>query len=512
MVKVMKLKKEFCFEFRAKQKGIEGKRKIFMYRKDSEKWLKHLDFIILDMICLQMAFVLAYVIRRRGLNIYGDVLYRNMAIFLGFADLVVIFMAGIMKSVLKRGYYKEFVTTLEQAVGVGALAIAYLFMIQESQSFFRMILITTVIIYLFFNYIIREIWKKYLHKKMKNGGDRKLLIVTSKEVAEQVVKNMQENNYARYSLAGVVVIDDDLTGKKICDVPVVANADDVSMYVCQKWIDEVLIVVSENVPYPEEIVDKLTETGVTVHLNLAKITNKTGKRQFVEKVGNYTVLTTSLNYASLGQLMLKRLMDICGGIVGCIATGIICLFVGPAIYIASPGPIFFSQERVGKNGKKFKMYKFRSMYMDAEERKAELMKENKLGDGKMFKMDFDPRVIGNKVLPDGAHKTGVGDFIRRTSLDEFPQFFNVLKGDMSIVGTRPPLISETNLYEPRHKVRLAIKPGITGMWQVSGRSDITDFEEVVRLDKEYIENWNIGLDIKILFKTVMVVITKDGSM
>ena len=513
MVKVMKLKKEFCFEFLGQnKKGIEGKRKIFMYRKDSEKWLKHLDFIILDMICLQMAFVLAYVIRRRGLNIYGDVLYRNMAIFLGFADLVVIFIAGIMKSVLKRGHYKEFVTTLEQAVGVGALAIAYLFMIQESQSFSRMILITTVIIYLFLNYIIRELWKKYLHKKMENGGDRKLLIVTSKEVAKQVVKNMQENNYARYSLAGVVVIDDDLIGKKICDVPVVANADDISVYVCQEWIDEVLIVVSENLPYPEELIDKLTETGVTVHLNLAKITNKTGKRQFVEKVGNYTVLTTSLNYASLGQLMLKRLMDICGGIVGCIATGIICLFVGPAIYIASPGPIFFSQERVGKNGKKFKMYKFRSMYMDAEARKAELMKENKLGDGKMFKMDFDPRVIGNKVLPDGTHKTGVGDFIRRTSLDEFPQFFNVLKGDMSIVGTRPPLISETNLYEPRHKVRLAIKPGITGMWQVSGRSDITDFEEVVRLDKEYIENWNVGLDVKILLKTVMVVLKKDGSM
>ena len=158
------------------------------------------------------------------------------------------------------------------------------------------------------------------------------------------------------------------------------------------------------------------------------------------------------------------------------------------------------------------MYKFRSMYIDAEARKAELMKENKLGDGKMFKMDFDPRVIGNKVLPDGSHKTGVGDFIRRTSLDEFPQFFNVLKGDMSIVGTRPPLISETNLYEPRHKARLAIKPGITGMWQVSGRSDITDFEEVVRLDKEYIENWDIGLDIKILLKTVMVVAKKDGSM
>lgn len=347
---------------------------------------------------------------------------------------------------------------------------------------------------------------------MENGGDRKLLIVTSKEEADKVVKNMQENNYARFSLAGVVVIDADWLGKKICGVPVVANAEELPMYVCQEWIDEVLVVISEQLPYPEELIDKLTETGVTVHLNLAKITNKTGKRQFVEKVGEYTVLTTSLNYASAGQLLLKRLMDIFGGLVGCIATGIICLFVGPAIYIASPGPIFFSQERVGKNGKKFKMYKFRSMYMDAEERKAELMKENKLGDGKMFKMDFDPRVIGNKVLSDGTHKTGVGDFIRRTSLDEFPQFFNVLKGDMSIVGTRPPLISETNLYEPHHKARLAIKPGITGMWQVSGRSDITDFEEVVRLDKEYIENWNIGLDIKILFKTVMVVVKKDGSM
>ena len=152
------------------------------------------------------------------------------------------------------------------------------------------------------------------------------------------------------------------------------------------------------------------------------------------------------------------------------------------------------------------------MYLDAEERKAELMKDNKLGDAKMFKLDFDPRVIGNEILPDGTKKTGIGNFIRSTSLDEFPQSWNVLKGDMSIVGTRPPLIGEVSEYELHHRARLAIKPGITGMWQVSGRSDITDFEEVVELDKEYIENWNIGLDIKILFKTVMVVFKKEGSV
>ena len=109
-------------------------------------------------------------------------------------------------------------------------------------------------------------------------------------------------------------------------------------------------------------------------------------------------------------------------------------------------------------------------------------------------------------------KNGIGWFIRKTSLDEFPQFWNVLKGEMSLVGTRPPLISETNLYEPRHKARLAIKPGITGMWQVSGRSDITDFEEVVKLDTEYIENWSIGLDCRILLKTVRSVVKSEGSV
>ena len=133
------------------------------------------------------------------------------------------------------------------------------------------------------------------------------------------------------------------------------------------------------------------------------------------------------------QAFVKRAIDILGGIVGCIFTGILTIILAPCIYIASPGPIFFSQYRIGKNGKKFKIYKFRSMYMDAEERKAELMKDNKLGDEKMFKLDFDPRVIGNKILPDGTHKTGIGDFIRRTSLDEFPQFFNVLKGVGGII-------------------------------------------------------------------------------
>ena len=239
--------------------------------------------------------------------------------------------------------------------------------------------------------------------------------------------------------------------------------------------------------------------GITIHIKLARVADDSSN-QIVEKLEGYTVLSTSINMVSAGQLIFKRTMDICGGLVGMLLTGIIFIFVAPIIYIKSPGPIFFNQVRIGKNGKKFNIYKFRSMYMDAEERKKELMAQNDIKDGMMFKMDNDPRII-----------KGIGNFIRDYSLDEFPQFWNVLIGDMSLVGTRPPTVDEWEKYEMHHRSRLAFKPGLTGMWQVSGRSNITDFEEVVRLDTEYIKKWSPGLDNMILFKTVAVVLGKVGS-
>ena len=486
-----------------------------MYKRNSGGWMKHVDFIILDILCLQVALMLAYACSGYGWDIYTPILYRNVAMFLGLADLMLLICRETMKGVIRRGHFREFTMTVKQAVFIEGIALLYLFLLQEGQNYSRPVLLLMPVCYSVVAYAVRELWKWHLQKKKTSDeGKSALLIVASEDVVERVVKTIKENNYAQYIVAGVSLIGGGKysVGEKIDGVSVVAEEAGIPHYVCQDWIDEVLVVTSDEVPYPGKLLSQLMETGVTVHLGLAKVMSEPGKKQFVEKIGPYTVLTTSINYASSFQLFLKRAMDIMGGLVGCIITVLLLPFVGTAIYLASPGPIFFAQERVGKNGKRFKMYKFRSMYMDAEARKAELMKDNRLGDGKMFKLDFDPRVIGNKILPDGSHKTGIGDFIRRTSLDEFPQFFNVLKGDMSIVGTRPPLISETNLYELHHKARLAIKPGITGMWQVSGRSDITDFEEVVRLDREYISNWNIGMDIKILVKTVMVVLKEDGSM
>ena len=196
--------------------------------------------------------------------------------------------------------------------------------------------------------------------------------------------------------------------------------------------------------------------------------------------------------------MLKRAMDILGALVGSLITIVLYPFIALAIKVESKGPVLFKQKRVGRNGRVFFIYKFRSMYMDAEERKKELQAQNEMS-GLMFKMDNDPRI------------TKVGAFLRKTSLDELPQFFNILKGDMSLVGTRPPTVDEYERYNFHYKRRLSMTPGLTGMWQVSGRSEITDFDDVVRYDLEYIDNWSLTLDMKILFQTIGVVLLRKGS-
>ena len=333
-----------------------------------------------------------------------------------------------------------------------------------------------------------------------------MVLITTCDEAEELIDNLSNYGKGKYHITGVCIVDKNMTGKTINDINVLASGNEISDYLCRSWVDEVFVSLNDKYESVEKkLVEDCLLMGITIHQNLAKIVNEPGKVRMVERMNEYTVLTSAINTASIVESFIKRLMDIVGGIVGLIFTGILFIFVAPAIYIKSPGPIFFKQWRVGKNGKKFHIYKFRSMYLDAEERKAELMAQNKVKDGMMFKMENDPRIIG------GENGKGIGNFIRKTSIDEFPQFLNVLKGDMSLVGTRPPTLDEWEKYELHHRARLAIKPGLTGMWQVSGRSDITDFEEVVKLDTKYIMNWSLGKDIKILLKTVWVVLKKKGS-
>lgn len=471
-----------------------------MYKKENNSWLKHIDFVILDILCLQLAFILAYEIRvAKGIP-YLNPLYENMAFVLVIFQLLVSFFGESFSGVLRRGFLIEMKCMIEHEICVMLLAVLYLFMSQQGVMYSRGAFTIMCTLYFFIAYAARIGWKKVIRsRKFAEGEKRSILIITTDAEAANVVKALRGDSYGTYHLAGVALLDKNKTGSMIQSVPVVAGADDVTAYIHKNWVDEVFFALLEHVDIPKKIMKDCNRMGVVTHVQLAAL-NELGKNQVVEEIAGYMVLSSSINIVSSWQLLVKRLMDIAGGLVGCIFTGIIYIFIAPIMKVKSPGPVFFSQVRMGKNGKPFKIYKFRSMYMDAEERKKELMEKNNIKDGLMFKMDDDPRII-----------KGIGHFIRKTSLDEFPQFWNILKGDMSLVGTRPPTMDEWDKYELHHRRRLAIKPGLTGMWQVSGRSEITDFEEVVELDTKYIEQWSIGLDIKILFKTVTVVFTGSGA-
>ena len=483
-----------------------------MYSRKTSSWLKHADFILLDMLSCQIAFLLAYMTRHGLQNPYASETYRELAMIYLFSSFLVAIANRTMTDVLKRGYYKELAQTVKHSVFVFLVATLYLFTTQSGIDYSRIVLYVTTGYYVVIAYCVRFGWKKYLRNKYKDRQGPAVYFLTTANRAEQVVTNFRQNNMKGYVLQGMCVLDRDLTGQTFGDVPVTADASTLLRYLCDKWVDEIYISLPVEFTHPTSLISSLVEMGMVVHIEMEDLDMDEWKHQTVEKVAGATVRTISMTMATPLQLVAKRTLDIIGGLVGCFFTGLLALIIGPMIYIKSPGPIFFKQTRVGKNGKLFKMYKFRSMYLDAEARKAELMAQNRVGGGLMFKLEYDPRIIGCKRLEDGTVKKGIGNFIRDYSLDEFPQFFNVLKGDLSLCGTRPPTVDEWEKYELHHRARMAIKPGITGMWQISGRSDITDFEEVVELDKKYIREWSIGLDFKILLKTVLVVLDKKGSM
>ena len=483
-----------------------------MYKKNIKGWVKHWDFLFWDLICLQVSFILAYFIRMGFGNPYADSVYLLTAVIIELIDIIILVLSGCLHGILKRGRLQELSVSIKHTVLVGLFSILVLFATQMGGAYSRAVMFIMIGIYFVLNYAVRLLWKYIVIKHRRNSQNRSLFIITTEDMAEEVINNIKEQDYSKRCIAGMAIMDKDLKGSVIDGVEVKANRQDVIKYISSEWVDEILIISSPRFSMPEGLIGTLSETGIVIHVEIPVIEGLNYQRQQVENVGGYTVLTSTMNFMTPGQMAGKRLMDIIGGLIGSFFAVLVIIFIGPIIYIKSPGPILFKQIRKGQNGKDFTMYKIRSMYPDAEERKKEYLAQNRVEDGHMFKLDFDPRVIGNKVLQDGTKKTGIGEFIRKYSLDEFPQFFNVLKGDMSLVGTRPPTLDEWENYELRHRARLAVKPGITGMWQANGRSEITDFEEVVKLDTQYINEWTPGLDIKLILKTVKNIFTHEGAM
>ena len=483
-----------------------------MYKRTENQWVKHLDFLLLDLLGFQLAFRLSYLFLLWYDGSPNESFYSNQACVLFILQLVTSLILSPYSHILRRSKYTELFNVVKTTAVVLVLDIIYLFIVKESYIISRAFFLALAVLAVLIVWIFRGIRKKHLLKKKgMKAGDRALIIFTDSRRAEEVVNELRKNAYNDFIIKGIFLLDKKMTDRsEIQGIPLINTNLPLFETIGHEWVDEAFFFQSPDYLLPKCYIDNLLKMGITIHFSYTSFFEEEGIMQRTDKIGSYYVLTNSLKIVNAASMAAKRVFDIVAGLLGCLVTAIIYVFIAPIIYIKSPGPIFFSQWRVGKNGRKFRIYKFRSMYMDAEERKKDYMAQNKMN-GLMFKMDDDPRIIGSEKKNKNGKPRGIGNFIRRTSLDEFPQFWNVLIGDMSLVGTRPPTVDEWEQYDVNHRVRMCVKPGITGVWQVSGRSKITDFNEVVKLDTSYVRNWNIMLDLKIIFKTVGVVLRSEGA-
>lgn len=336
-----------------------------------------------------------------------------------------------------------------------------------------------------------------LLKRSKRVDDHRILVVGSGDHAVGFAKTVVERSSWNNQFLGYVRVPDEVSAETA--QPIVGDLEDLAPFLDQEVVDEVVFAVPGR--SPEDFARALAacdERGVDVLLTIPPAVPHNGNVEIANVTG-FDMPMLGISRTPTGEVRLvgKRLLDIIVSTTAIILLSPIMLATLIAIKIDDPGPVLFKQVRSGRNGRKFVMLKFRSMCVDAEAKKKELESLNEMG-GPVFKMKNDPRI------------TRVGRFIRKTSIDELPQLFNVFIGTMSLVGPRPPLPSEVAQYKPWQRRRLSVRPGITGLWQVSGRNNI-DFEEWMQLDLKYIDSWSLWLDLKILCKTVPAVLFKSGA-
>ncbi len=328
---------------------------------------------------------------------------------------------------------------------------------------------------------------------------RQVLVLGTGRNSKRVLDVLKKNKHWGYVPFGILKEPDQtMASIHYEEIPILGSFNDLEKVVSQRAVDEVYF--ASDTIHSEEVLNQVSlceKLGIPARFALGHFDHLGSKVTFntldrLPVVTFYTTLRTPL------EAFLKRVMDIAIACVGLCLTAILFPWIAWKIKRESPGSVIFKQIRVGENGRRFKCYKFRTMYADAESKKIELASANTM-QGPIFKVSNDPRV------------THFGAFLRQTSLDEFPQFFNILRGDMSVVGTRPPTPDEVSQYETHYRRRLSIRPGLTGLWQVSGRSQIKNFEDILALDLKYIDQWSIVLDIKIIFQTAWVIFFRRGA-
>ena len=441
--------------------------------------------IILDLLIVFGSFLSAFYLRRpyllnRDLNDYLWFLLLALPLWFG-----ALYASGVYESLRTRTAWSLVTALLKAYALAGCMAAAAIF-IFNPHTFSRLLFIWFMVISFGAIVTIKLAIRLLLALIRQRGVNTRNILLVGDGCKAQQMREL----IALHACWGMRLVDTLTCAGPVCNI-----VD----YCKQHPVDEVVFCLpATEMARIEQYVTDLDQLGVTSRMVLDLVDFPAHRQEISLFHDTLPMLTFYAKAFSAPQLLAKRCLDLAGAVVGLLLLGLMYPFVALAIKLESPGPVFFGQTRLGEHGRPFTCWKFRSMYVDAEYRKKELMAHNEMN-GQMFKMKDDPRV------------TRVGRFIRKTSIDEFPQFWNVLKGEMSLVGTRPPTPDEVARYANWHRKRICIRPGITGLWQVNGRSQIQEFDEVARLDIRYVENWSIWLDIKILFQTLWVVTLGRGA-
>lgn len=465
-----------------------------------QRLIQNYTILAVECFCIILSFILGVLTRGAEESFYNfSKSYIAIIAYILFFHLLSYYLFDWNVNIFKRGYYVELVAVCKYNLVLIFFLSFFLYISKLAENFSRLMFGYFFCYNILLTYLGHLLLKKYFTSVYRtSSSSNKVFVITTSIYASEVCQKLTSTTEWSFEITGMALMDQDVKGNSVHDIPVIAGKQDLFEQLKTKVVDEVFIHLPDySKEHIEEFIITFGSMGITVHVNIDYFNNVIAHKT-TEIFAGFTVLSYEASTFDYRRLFVKRIMDILGAIVGLVFTIILTPFIALAIKLDSTGPVFFAQKRVGKNGRYFKLYKFRSMYLDAEERKKDLLTQNEI-DGPMFKVEHDPRI------------TKVGAFLRKTSLDELPQFYNILIGNMSLVGTRPPTVDEFNQYELYFRRRLSIKPGLTGLWQVSGRSDITNFKEVVKFDLEYIDNWSLTLDVRILLMTIWVVIMKKGA-
>lgn len=471
---------------------------------DVRRWMPWAT-LLFDIVLINAAFRIAYWLRY-DLQLFRSVDPANNVPYTAYLPLVILQTVALLLAMRREGAYDvrrtrplfdELYGVLNATTTAIMLMIVFVFF-YRSLFYSRIIFVYAGILILVLLGSARLVRRMILGRLRQAGqGVDRLLIVGAGEVGRAVMRNIVAQPELGYQIVGFLDDDPAKSNTDIGPIKALGPVENLPQILTSLNITQVIITLPWQYHRKTvRLVLEAEEAGARARVVPDLFQLSLGGVD-VETINGIPLISIKQTALTGWNLVIKRALDLVFSILFITLSAPLWLIIAIAIKLDSPGPVLFKQERAGKNGRPFKVYKFRSMVVGAEAEQQKLLAQNEAS-GPLFKIRDDPR------------RTRVGRFLRQTSLDELPQFINVLRGEMSVVGPRPALFSEVAQYQEWQRKRLDIQPGITGLWQVSGRSDLT-FDEMVLLDIYYGENWSLGADIRIILRTIPQVLFGDGA-